>query len=161
VVTAAARDALAEAVKIDPRNARARYYLAIAKEQDGDGAGALASLQQLLADAPPEADWTGAVRARMEQIQGDASRKAVAALPEAERQQAIKGMVDGLTARLAEGGGTLPEWTRLIRARTVLGDKPAALQAVKTARERLAQDATALAAIDALADELALKETAP
>jgi len=161
VVTAAARDALAEAVKLDPKNARARYYLAIAKEQDGDGAGALANLQQLLADAPPEADWTAAVRARMEQIQGDASRKAVAALPEAERQQAIKGMVDGLAARLAEGGGTLPEWTRLIRARSVLGDKPAALQAVKTARERLAQDTAALAAIDALADELALKETAP
>ena len=91
-------------------------------------------------------------------MQGDAGRAAVAALPEAERQQAIRGMVDGLAARLAEGGGTLQEWSRLIRARTVLGDKPAALQAVRTARERLAQDAAALAAIDALANELALKE---
>ena len=70
-------------------------------------------------------------------------------------------MVDGLAERLSTGGGSLPEWSRLIRARTVLGDKPAALQAVKTARERLAEDKAALAAIDALADELALKEAAP
>lgn len=161
IVTAAAREALAEAVKLDPRNARARYYLALGKEQDGDGEGALSALQQLLADAPPQAEWAGAVRARIEQMQADAGRKAVAALPEAERQQAIKGMVDGLAARLADGGGTLPEWSRLIRARAVLGDRDAAVQAVKTARERLSQDRAALAAIDALADELALKEAKP
>lgn len=161
VVTAAAREALAEAVKLDPRNARARYYLAVAKEQDGDGEGALAALQQLLADAPPQAEWAGAVRARIEQMQADAGRRTIAALPEAERQQAIRGMVDGLAERLAAGGGTLPEWTRLIRARAVLGDRTAAVQAVKTARERLSQDAAALAAIDALADELALKEASP
>jgi len=158
VVTADAREAFAEAVKLDPKNARARYYLSMAKEQDGDADGALSALQQLLADAPPDAEWAGLVRARIEKMQADAGRRAVAALPEAERQQAIKGMVEGLAARLAEGGGTLPEWSRLIRARVVMGDKSAALQAVKTARERLAQDAAALAAIDALADELALKE---
>ena len=161
VVTAAAREALAEALKLDPRNARARFYLAQAKEQDGDGDGAMAALEQLLADAPPQAEWAGAVRARIAQMQADAGRKAVAVLPEAERQQAIKGMVEGLAERLSAGGGTLPEWSRLIRARAVLGDKEAARAAVKTARERLSQDAAALAAIDALADELALKEATP
>ena len=161
VVTAAAREAFAEAVKLDPKNARARFYLAIAREQDGDGEGALATLQQLLADAPAKAEWAGAVRARIEQMQADAGRKAVAALPEAEQQQAIRGMVDGLAARLAEGGGTLPEWSRLIRARVVLGDRTAAVEATRTARQRLSQDAAALAAIDALADELALKEAKP
>jgi len=161
VVTSAAREALVEAVRLDPQNARARFYLAVAKEQDGDGEGALSALQQLLADAPPEAEWSAAVRARIEQMQADAGRKAIAALPEGERQQAIRSMVDGLAERLAVGGGTLPEWSRLIRARVVLGDRPAALQAVKTARERLSQDAASLAAIDALADELALKEATP
>jgi cytochrome c-type biogenesis protein CcmH len=161
VVTAAAREALAGAVRLDPKNARARYYLALAREQDGDGEGALSALQELLADAPPQADWAGMVRGRNDRMQADSGRKAIAALPEAERQQAIKGMVEGLGERLAAGGGTLQEWTRLIRARVVLGDKPAALQAVKTARERLAQDAAALAAIETLTDELALKEAAP
>ena len=36
IVTAAAREALAEAVKLDPKSPRARYYLALAKEQDGE-----------------------------------------------------------------------------------------------------------------------------
>ncbi|MCO5092561.1 c-type cytochrome biogenesis protein CcmI [Bosea sp. (in: a-proteobacteria)] len=161
VVTAAAREALAEAVSLDPKSPRARYYLALAKEQDGDGAGAEAALVELLAEAPADADWAGAVRGRLERMRGDAGGKAIAALPEAERQQAIRAMVDGLAERLNAGGGSLPEWSRLIRARTVLGDRAAALQAMKTARERLAGDEAALAALGALAQELALKEAAP
>jgi cytochrome c-type biogenesis protein CcmH len=161
VVTAAAREALAEAVALDPKSPRARYYLALAREQDGDGEGAQAALAALLAEAPADADWAGAVRARLERMQGEAGGKAIAALPEAERQQAIRAMVDGLSERLSAGGGSLPEWSRLIRARVVLGDKPAALQAMKTARERLAGDQAALAALEALAQELALKEAAP
>ena len=39
VVTATAREAFAEAVKLDPKNPRARYYLALAQEQDGDVQG--------------------------------------------------------------------------------------------------------------------------
>jgi cytochrome c-type biogenesis protein CcmH len=161
VVTAAAREALAESVRLDPKSPRARYYLALAKEQDGDDGGAEAALAALLAEAPAGADWAGAVRARLERMRGDAGRKAIAALPEAERQQAIRTMVDGLAERLSAGGGTLPEWSRLIRARAVLGDRAAALEAMKTARERLAGDEAALAALGALAQELALKEAAP
>ena len=70
-------------------------------------------------------------------------------------------MVDGLAERLKAGGGTLPEWTRLIRSQAVLGDKAAARGALATARERLAQDAEAPAQLDALESELSLKETAP
>ncbi|MDX3808436.1 c-type cytochrome biogenesis protein CcmI [Bosea thiooxidans] len=161
VVTAAAREAFAEAVKLDPKTPRARYYLALAKEQDGDTEGAIALLNELLADSPTDAPWTAPVRDRIARMEAAGNRDAIAALPDAERQQAIKGMVEGLAERLKAGGGTLAEWSRLIRARAVLGDKPQALQALKTARERLAQDASALAAIDALADELALKEVKP
>lgn len=161
VVTASAREAFAEAMKLDPRNVRALYYLALAKEQDGDPQGAAASLRALLAGSPPDAAWAGLVRDRLARMEGAPSSDAIAALPEAERVQAIKGMVDGLAQRLDAGGGTLADWSRLIRARAVLGEKAQAQQAVKTARERLAQDASALAAIDALADELALKEAAP
>jgi len=69
-------------------------------------------------------------------------------------------MVDGLAQRLKAGGGTLPEWTRLIRSQVVLGDRTAAMDALAMARERLT-DAAALAELDALAVELSLKETAP
>ncbi|PTM38723.1 c-type cytochrome biogenesis protein CcmI [Bosea sp. 124] len=162
VVTAAARDSMAEAVRLDPKNARARFFLAIGQEQDGDAPAAIAALRALLGDAVPDAPWTQAVRQRLERLETDTSGAGgIATLPPAERQVAIRAMVDGLAERLKVGGGTLPEWTRLIRSQTVLGDKPAAREALATARQRLVQDEPALAALDALADELSLKETAP
>ncbi|MEZ2405372.1 cytochrome c-type biogenesis protein CcmH [Bosea sp. OAE752] len=161
VVTASAREAFAEAVKRDPKNVRALYYLALAKEQDGDAPGAIASLNELLAGAPPDANWTAPVRDRLARLEAQAKGDAIAALPDAERAQAIKGMVDGLAQRLSAGGGTLADWSRLIRARAALGEKAEASQAARTARERLGQDAAALAALDALADELDLKEVKP
>jgi cytochrome c-type biogenesis protein CcmH len=161
VVTAAARESFAEAVRLEPKNARARFFLAIGKEQDGDAPGAVAALRELLGDAAPEAPWAAAVRQRLERLEAESAGSAITALPAADRQAAIRAMVDGLAERLKVGGGSLPEWTRLIRSQTVLDDKAAARAALATARERLAQDAPALAALEALADELALKETAP
>lgn len=161
VVTAEARESLAEAVRLDPRNARARYFLALGKEQDGDAPGAIAALRALLDDAGAGAEWAGSVRRRLEQMEADAGRGAIAALPQAERDAAIRGMVEGLAARLKADGGTLPEWQRLIRSQVVLGDKAAARESVAAARARLSQDGSALAALDALAGELALKEDRP
>lgn len=43
-------------------------------------------------------------------------------MSEEDRAQMIRGMVDGLAARLAENPQDAPGWTRLIRARIVLGD---------------------------------------
>lgn len=161
VVTEEARASLAEAVKLDPKNARARYFLALAKEQDGDGKGAITALRDLLADAAPDARWAQGVRRRLEQMEADAGRNAIAALAPADQQAAIRAMVDSLAERLKADGGTLAEWTRLIRSQTVLGDKAAARETVAMARERLSQDGPALTALDVLAGELALKETAP
>jgi cytochrome c-type biogenesis protein CcmH len=161
VVTGEARESLAEAVRLDPGNARARYFLALGKEQDGDAAGAMTALRELLADAGAGADWAGGVRRRLEQMEADAGRSTIAALPQADQDAAIRGMVDSLSERLRAEGGTLPEWLRLIRSQSVLGNRPAAREAVATARARLSQDASALAALDALAAELALKEPAP
>lgn len=161
VVTAEARESLAEAVRLDARNARARYFLALGKEQDGDAEGAMAALRALLADAEAGADWAEGVRRQVARIEADAGRTAIAALPQAERDAAIRGMVEGLAARLKADGGTLPDWLRLIRSQAVLGDREAARESVTTARARLSQDTAALAALDALATELALKESRP
>jgi len=161
VVTNTARESLAEAVKRDASNARARFFLAIGLEQDGDAAGAIAALRDLLKDAPAGATWTQAVSQRLERIAADAAGSAIAALPSPDQQAAIRGMVEGLSQRLKEGGGTFDEWTRLIRSQIVLGDKDAARQAVATARLRLAGDSAAVAQLETLAGELGLKETAP
>ncbi|ODT53451.1 MAG: c-type cytochrome biogenesis protein CcmI [Methylobacterium sp. SCN 67-24] len=160
VVTVGAREALAEAVKLDPANPRARFFLAIGQEQDGKIPEAIASLQALLAGAPADAPWRGPVTARLESLQGpaDSAAAAIAKLPAQDQSAAIRGMVDSLAARLGEGGGTLAEWSRLIRSQSVLADRPAALKSLATARERLAADPDALAALAALAGELGLQE---
>lgn len=161
VVTSAARESLVEAVRLDPANARARFFLAIGQEQDGDAQGAIAAMRALLADAAGDAPWSATVRQRLARLEAEASGGGLAALPPAEQQLAIRGMVDGLAQRLKAGGGTLPEWARLIRSQTILGDKAAARDALATARTRLVQDEAALASLKALAAELALEETAP
>lgn len=162
VVTASARESLAAALALEPGNPRARFFMAMAQEQDGQTPQAIASFKALLADAPAGAPWTGAVRARLERLQGGSdAASAIARLPAGEREAAIRGMIDGLAARLAEGGGSLPEWSRLIRSQAVLGERAAAAKSLATARERLAADPAALGALDALRAELGLQETAP
>ncbi|MFC5507201.1 MULTISPECIES: c-type cytochrome biogenesis protein CcmI [Hyphomicrobiales] len=160
VVTAAARASFTDALRLDPKNPRARFFLAIGQEQDGNATGAAEALRTLLAEAPADAPWAQAVRQRLARLEAEKAG-GVAALAPAEQQAAIRGMVEGLAARLQTGGGSLSDWTRLIRSQVVLGDKAAARQSLVLARARLAQEAAAPAALDALAEELALKEAAP
>jgi cytochrome c-type biogenesis protein CcmH len=61
-VTPEARAAFAVAIKGDPTDPRARYFLAAAKDQDGDHAGAMADWITLLKSAPPGAPWAPEVR---------------------------------------------------------------------------------------------------
>lgn len=61
-VTPDARAAFAQAVKGDPTDPRARYFLAAAKDQDGDHDGAMADWIALLKSAPPGAPWAPEVR---------------------------------------------------------------------------------------------------
>ena len=46
----------------------------------------------------------------------------IAALPPEQQKAAIRGMVDGLAARLAQNGHDPEGWLRLVRAYTVLGE---------------------------------------
>ena len=138
-----------EAVARSTRRMHGRAsYLAVAKEQDGDGAGALAgSAATRWPMRRPRRIWSadGAPRIAADRRRRMPAGTAIAALPRrraAGRPSAAWSM--GSRSGWTQGGGTLPEWMPLIRARVVLGDRPAALQAVKTARERLAQDAAAL-----------------
>ena len=77
-------------------------------------------------------------------------------MPPAERETMIRGMVEGLAARLAANGGTLEEWSRLVRAYTVLREPEKARLALGEARKALGANAPAMAALEALASELGL-----
>ena len=65
-VTPQARTAFKAALDVDASDPRARYYLALAKEQAGDHAGAMHDWQTLIAGAPTGARWLPQVRAYVE-----------------------------------------------------------------------------------------------
>ena len=81
---------------------------------------------------------------------------AIAALPAGDREKVIRGMVEGLAARLAADGGSAEEWSRLVRAYTVLREPDKARQTLADARKALSADAAALAELDILARDLGL-----
>lgn len=163
-VDAESRGKIIRALELEPKLARARFYSAISAEQEGDTAGALAILRDMEASVSdgPEKQAVMAQIARISKTPAQPSTAdTIRAMPDADRQQAIRGMVDGLEARLKSGGGTLEEWQRLVRALGVLGDRDRAVSALKDARTALATDAAAGAVLATLAKELGLEQGTP
>src|SRR4051794_1952245 len=155
MVSADARAAFGHAASLDPGLAKAHYYLALAAEQDGDHAAARSHYATILSSSPPDAPWAPLVKERFARLGGEAAQ-AVVALPAPERNAAIKGMVEGLAARLDAQGGTPDEWGRLIRSYVVLGEREKAEAALDQARRSLGQDAAARRQVEAAAQALGL-----
>ena len=155
VVTDEARQAFDRALADKPGQPQARYYLALAAEQDGKKADAIKDYQALLADSPPDAAWRSVVNAHLAALNGEPAPTTDPAIPEAQRPM-IEGMVSKLATRLASAGGDVDEWSRLIRAYTVLHEADKAKAALVDAHKALASDANAVASLDALARNLGL-----
>jgi cytochrome c-type biogenesis protein CcmH len=156
VVTDEARQAFDRALNQQPGQPQARYYVALAAEQDGKKAEAIRDYESLAADSPPDAPWRSLVNARLAALKGEpAPATDAAAIPEAQRP-IVEGMVNRLATRLASNGGGVDEWSRLIRAYTVLHEADKAKAALASARRALAPDANAVASLDALARDLGL-----
>jgi cytochrome c-type biogenesis protein CcmH len=160
VVTDKARAAFEKAAAEDASLPQARFYLALAAEQDGRGSEAIRAYESLLSAAPMDAPWLGVVRARLAALKGGSSSttagSVVAALP--DQKAMIEGMVNRLATRLADQGGDVEEWGRLIRAYAVLQKGDKAKAALAGARKALAHDAASVARLDRLAQELGLGE---
>jgi len=60
--------AFKKAVAIDPKDPRARYFLAVRRDLDGDHKGAIDAWFALLRDSPPGASWAADVRRTIEQV---------------------------------------------------------------------------------------------
>lgn len=163
VISAEARQAFERAVKLDPDFAKPRFYLALAREQDGDVAGALADLRKIASDLP-EGPARMRVNAEIERFEAESktapavprgsATEAIAGLPQQEREDAIKGMVDALDTRLTAGGGTIEEWRRLIQSRLVMNQRELARAALDKARTAFVGNAAALVELDAMAELL-------
>ena len=67
-VTPQAEAAFRKAVSLDGADPRARYYLAMAKDQRGDQKGAMDDWVALVKSAPPDAAWAPQVRAFVEKV---------------------------------------------------------------------------------------------
>ncbi len=132
VVTAEARAAFEHAVALDPKEAKARYFLALAAEQDGRNDEAAALWRSMLADAPAGAPWVGLVREALGRVAGETAASndpstadilAAADMSADARRDMIHTMVARLADRLHADGADVEGWLRLVRAYVVLGDR--------------------------------------
>jgi cytochrome c-type biogenesis protein CcmH len=118
------------AAALDPEHVRSRFYIAGEATRTGDFEAAVAQWNELLALAGGDEAWVATAREGLA-----AATAGLSGDPSAPDEGAIAGMVDGLAARLAAEGGTLEEWTRLVRSRLVLGQTELAQSAYDAARE--------------------------
>ena len=164
-VTPQARAAFESALKVDEKEPRARFFLGVAAEQDGDSARAVDIWTRLLNDSPADAPFAPAVRERIQSlgaappvVRGPDSPAgaAIAALAPEDQQKFIRGMVAQLAERLAHDGADPEGWLRLVRAYSVLGEGDKARAALVDARKALDGNATAMGQLDLLSRELGL-----
>ena len=170
IVTEDARLAYEKILKLEPGRAEARFWLALAKEQDGKLGEAVADYKALLSESPPDAPWRGALERRIAEVaervpaaqapsvRGPTAEDVAAAekMAPADRARMIAQMVDGLAQRLKRDRRDLAGWQRLVNAYVVLGRKNDALTALAEARKTFGGDEKALAELAALAKSLGL-----
>lgn len=135
----------------------AYFYLALAREQMGDRAGALEAFTNLARGTPADAPWQEAVRARIVALGGKLDGlEAPSAIPP-EQQAMIRGMVEQLAGKLEQDGSDADGWARLIRSYTVLREPELARAALVKARAALANNQDGLARVESLARDLGVK----
>ncbi len=159
-VSVEAEGALANALKLDPKSPRARYYSGLTLAQNGRPDVAYRMWVGLLEEGPADAPWVQSIRGQIGSVAraagintanidapGPSAGDVQAAdqMSEIERQEMIGGMVAGLADRLATDGGTPAEWARLIRAYGVLGQTGNAAAVWNEAQDVFSENAEALA----------------
>ena len=164
IVTAEARQTIERALGKDAGLVRARFYRALAAEQDGRRDDAIAQYGDILKDLPPGTPLAERIAGTITRLGGTpparpampAGGEAIAALPEAQRQEAIRGMVEALDARLGKDSTDIEGWLRLVRSYAVLNEPAKARDAYARGLAALAADPAARARLEALGRELGI-----
>jgi cytochrome c-type biogenesis protein CcmH len=157
-----------QAAALDPRHVRSRYYVAGEETRTGDYQDAVRDWNALLKLGKGDEPWAVTARnglayaeaelnppsASAASTSGPATAPSIAP-PPAEApampdQSQIDAMVDGLDARLKAQGGSIAEWTQLVRSRMVQG-RMADAQAAFDAARRAYPDPKVRTELDVLA----------
>ncbi|WP_339855246.1 c-type cytochrome biogenesis protein CcmI [Roseovarius nubinhibens] len=175
-VSGEAEAALRAALRREPGEETALYYLGLYYLQVDRADATLRIWDGLLRTSAPDAPWLTPIRAMIPEV---AARAGVRYdLPESpalpgpnaddiaaaedmsaeDRAAFVRGMVGQLSERLASRGGTPQEWARLITALGVLGESDRARAIAQEAREVFAGNAQAIDLIDGAASQAGVAE---
>ena len=128
---------LRRGLEMKPNDGRARYYSGLSMAQSGRPDVTLRLWENLLDEGPDDAPWIPLIKEQIvdvarlvgvnlaqDQLPGPTSEQINSAetMSDVDRKEMIQGMVSSLSNRLANEGGTVNEWARLIRALGVLGE---------------------------------------
>lgn len=174
IVTSDARLAFETALKLEPANPKARYFLALALAQEGKVADAANAWRQLAESLPADSPWRPATDQAIAQAeartalpneaagapgpnQGDID--AAASMPSGDRTAMIEGMVATLDEKLRQNPRDPEGWLRLVRSYQVLGKTDLAQAALGRAYAALGRDSEDGRKLTELAGSLGLKVT--
>jgi len=170
IVTDEAKNAFDRAIKRDAKQLKARFFIGLAAEQDGDKAKAATIWRGLLDEAPPGAPWIAMVSEALARVGGTPPPAAAAPGPNAQQVEAaagmsaedrnamIRGMVAKLAERLKQNGDDVEGWQRLLRAYMVLGERDKAIAAAADAKHALAGSADKLSRIEAIIKDMGIQQ---
>ena len=140
-VSADAERTLRAALAREPDNKRARYYLGLYFAQIDRLDAAFRTWDELLRDSTADDLWTPILRDQLPELAWRAGNaryelppenggaplsqeqiEAAGEMTREERAAMIRGMVEGLSARIETEGGSVEDWARLTNALAVLGE---------------------------------------
>lgn len=119
---------LQQAASLDSADPQPRLYLAAELTRMGKYPDAARYWQEAIDLSTGSEPWLPAARQGLSVAQNDGVDTTAD-----DQVNMIKGMVDGLSGRLYDQGGTVEEWTQLVRSYIVLADLPNAQKAYDAA----------------------------
>ncbi len=160
-VSPEAENALTKALNLDKTDPRARYYAGIAMLQRGQPERTYQIWNDLLQEGPADAPWMPIIESQIAAVAAEAGIapaamtrgptaadvQAAGEMTEEERNSFIQSMVQRLSDRLANEGGSAQEWAQLITALGNLGETDRAAAIWQEAQGTFAEDAAGLAIV--------------
>ena len=172
IVTADAKSAFERALNLDQQQLKAKFFIGLAAQQDGQRDKAAQIWGGMLKDAPADAPWKPMVENALASLGEKPPASSVqaaapgpsnediataAGMNDEQRGEMIRGMVARLADKLKENGSDVEGWLRLVRAYMVLGERDKAQAAAGDARRALANEPDKVRRVDELVKDLGLE----